>query len=75
MMTDSQVLEFAQHLSRSAPNPSDATTKEFVAQWDSQIDASAEIPEEQRRTLVKSIVDKVAELRGAIEGVRDTGAL
>lgn len=69
------MLEFAQHLSRSAPNPSDATTKEFVSQWDAQIDGSAEVPEEQRRTLVRSIVDKVAELRGAIEGVKDTGAL
>lgn len=68
-----QVLEFVQHLSRAAPNPSDATTKDFVAQWDAQIDASAEVPEEQRGTLVRSIVDKVTELRGGIEGVRDTG--
>lgn len=71
-----QLVEFILHLSRSLPNATEAINKDLLAQFEAQVkteDPNAEIPEENRREVVKALVAKVAELRGAMEGLKDAG--
>ncbi|KAK1921181.1 hypothetical protein DB88DRAFT_499930 [Papiliotrema laurentii] len=72
-----QLVEFILHLSRSLPNATEAINKDLLAQFEAQVkteDPNAEIPEENRREVVKALVAKVAELRGAMEGLKDADA-
>lgn len=76
MGADDQVVEYVQHLARSLASPSEAAYKELLASFESQIksdDPNVEVPEDSRKSVVKGLVSKTVELRGALEGVRDTG--
>ena len=74
-MTDEQLSEFILHLSRSYPNAGDGANKELTAQFEGQIknDENGEVSPDAKREIVKGLVGKVVELRGAMDGLKDAG--
>ncbi len=73
----SQVTEFAAHLARSLPSPSDTVAaKEFLKSFDDQLTPSEgqdDVSEEKKREIVTSLVAKVGELRGGLEAAKEFG--
>ncbi|KAK4684773.1 translation initiation factor 3 subunit M, partial [Tremellales sp. Uapishka_1] len=70
-----QVVEFAVHLSRSLPTPSDTVAaREFVASFENQLAEEEEVSDEVKKTIVKSLVQKVGELRGGLEATKESEA-
>ncbi|ORX35139.1 hypothetical protein BD324DRAFT_634026 [Kockovaella imperatae] len=70
-----QVSEYARHLTRSLPNASDiAAAKEFVAGYESQVkgEEGQEVPESTRQEIVRSLVEKTVELKGALEASKES---
>ncbi|TYJ57433.1 eukaryotic translation initiation factor 3 subunit M [Cryptococcus floricola] len=63
-----QITELAAHLSRSLPNADAAAIREFVGEFESK--ASAEGADQ--KAIVKSVVDKFAELNGGLEGAKES---
>ena len=50
--------------------------KEFVAQYENQIKAAEgeDVPDSSRQGVVKALVEKTVELKGALEAPKDSGA-
>ena len=70
-----QVREVAIHLSRSFPSTEQAAAKEFVSGFQSQVDVpeGQEIADETRKSVVRTLVGKIAELRGGLEATKESG--
>ncbi|WVQ94122.1 hypothetical protein IAU59_001200 [Kwoniella sp. CBS 9459] len=66
-----QILELATHLSRSLPA---AEQREFVGMYEAQVkvEGDAEVPEDKRAPVVKSLVGKLVELKGGLEGLKES---
>lgn len=72
-----QVVELAAHLARSLPNATDASAvRDFVSSFESQLeieDGGAELPDERKKSVTKSVVGKFSELRGGLEAAKEIG--
>ncbi|WWC97586.1 hypothetical protein V866_004470 [Kwoniella sp. B9012] len=69
-----QVIELASHLARSLPNSDQASYREFVGSYESQVNKEGEedVAAEQKTEIVKSLVAKVGELKGALDGLKES---
>ncbi|KAK6904685.1 hypothetical protein I204_06716 [Kwoniella mangroviensis CBS 8886] len=69
-----QVIELASHLARSLPNSDQASYREFVGSYESQVNKEGEedVAAEQKTGIVKSLVAKVGELKGALDGLKES---
>ncbi|WVQ82795.1 eukaryotic translation initiation factor 3 subunit M [Cryptococcus sp. DSM 104549] len=70
-----QIVELAAHLSRSLPASTDASAAhEFIAEFEAQVtpaEGEAELPEEKKKEVVRSVVAKFVELRGGVEAAKE----
>ncbi|WVW81254.1 hypothetical protein I302_103245 [Kwoniella bestiolae CBS 10118] len=66
-----QVIELASHLARSLPNSDQASYREFVGSYENQV-TEEDVAVEQKREIVKSLVGKVGELKGALDGLKES---
>ncbi|OCF41054.1 eukaryotic translation initiation factor 3 subunit M [Kwoniella heveanensis CBS 569] len=66
-----QILELATHISRSLPA---AEQREFVGTYEAQVKVEGEgdVPEDKRADVVKSLVGKLVELKGGLEGLKES---
>ncbi|WWC57567.1 uncharacterized protein I303_100099 [Kwoniella dejecticola CBS 10117] len=67
-----QVIELASHLARSLPSSDQASYREFVGSFESQVKENEEVTDAQKQEIVKSLVGKVGELKGALDGVKES---
>ncbi|WWD06357.1 hypothetical protein V865_004447 [Kwoniella europaea PYCC6329] len=69
-----QVIELASHLARSLPNSDQASYREFVGSYESKVNKEGEedVAAEQKTEIVKSLVAKVGELKGALDGLKES---
>jgi translation initiation factor 3 subunit M len=77
LLTRTQILELAVHLSRSIPASADGSAaRDFVAGFEAQVkgEEGEEVPEETRKAAVKSLIGKFGELRGGLEAAKESGA-
>ncbi|WVN88541.1 uncharacterized protein L203_103752 [Cryptococcus depauperatus CBS 7841] len=64
-----EITELAAHLSRSIPNTTADIAREFVSNFESQV--AQELDKDERKKVVKSIVNKIVELNGGLEATRE----
>ncbi|WVF66508.1 hypothetical protein IAT40_001248 [Kwoniella sp. CBS 6097] len=66
-----QILELATHVSRSLPT---SEQREFLGTYESQVKVEGEgdVPEDKRKSAVKSLVGKLVELKGGLEGLKES---
>jgi hypothetical protein len=68
------VTDLATHIARSLPTASDATaSKEYIASVESSLGEGEDVAEAKRVEVVKALVTKVGEARGALEGAKESG--
>ncbi|WWC90202.1 uncharacterized protein L201_005135 [Kwoniella dendrophila CBS 6074] len=66
-----QVIELASHLARSLPNADQSSYRDFVGTYEGQVKENEEISDEQKKEIVTSLVGKVGELKGALDGLKE----
>jgi translation initiation factor 3 subunit M len=76
LLANVQVVDLATHISRSLPTASDANaSREYITSVESSLGEGEDVEQGKRVEIVKGLVAKVNEGRGALEGTKESGML
>ncbi|WWC67335.1 uncharacterized protein I206_101243 [Kwoniella pini CBS 10737] len=67
-----QVIELASHLARSLPSSDQSSYRDFVGGFENQVKENEEISDLKKKEIVKTLVGKVDELKGALDGIKES---